>query len=673
MAASSYPSSLLDVPSFDARTRDFWRVVRKLPDGWHVWISLRSKDNGHDFLLVNNYPQATDRCIFVTHVANSIQVSGAIGGLQHTKKTYAGCTPVLASLTLGMDSISDDEKNSLNKDGIPFWDFSQPSSDLEGALLSACSSLPPVPISPENFEALRAYIAPEVVIPPENAAQHTKPDPNIIAANILDCLQEDILKHNLILSNEGQEVISETDKQHLLVTGVAGSGKSLLLLHKAILLSELNPESNCLILTFNQPLADELDERFERLLADERHGRTDALKKLKDDCPVAIMTFSKWCFKQLKNHYELKLDPKGRVTKGEKENLIQNVIGEITSNPQKQLPDKELLADEFSWIKDNLLRDNYLTSDRGDRGFKLNKEEQIIVHEAFTCYNDMLKKGNKYDWDDVPALLWEQVQKENKLFTYDAILVDETQLLPRVAFKLLQKALEPNGQLLFVADQTQGFLGRRTPVICKEIPDITTKHLSKNYRSTRKICEFATSFYKNRISEPSLNDSLASPDDCPYDSDIPSVKIIPVEYPQHESAILLKVLNELEEQTEGGAKPEDFLIIHEGFRELPKYLKDNLKDNLKEKIIDLKQKSKGSEKQGIRVCPLGRSAGLESPIVFILGIDKLLEDECDIRFIDNTKRLYMAFNRAVSGLVIFLPKKYENHSWFNHNLPQNSH
>jgi superfamily I DNA/RNA helicase len=63
----------------------------------------------------------------------------------------------------------------------------------------------------------------------------------------------------------------------------------------------------------------------------------------------------------------------------------------------------------------------------------------------------------------------------------------------------------------------------------------------------------------------------------------------------------------------------------------------------------------------IRVCSLNAATGLESPIVFLMGVRALYEREQSIRLSDeerlalirdNTRKLYMACTRAGQRLVI---------------------
>lgn len=63
----------------------------------------------------------------------------------------------------------------------------------------------------------------------------------------------------------------------------------------------------------------------------------------------------------------------------------------------------------------------------------------------------------------------------------------------------------------------------------------------------------------------------------------------------------------------------------------------------------------------MRVCTLNAATGLESPIVFLVGVHALFEQEQSVRLSDeerhdlirdNTRRLYMALTRAGQRVVL---------------------
>jgi hypothetical protein len=98
---------------------------------------------------------------------------------------------------------------------------------------------------------------------------------------LLDYDQEWVVKADLDLPAGGQAL---TDDFRLnIINGVAGSGKTLILLYRLRLLYHLYPRKRFLVLTHNRPLSHDMQGRFARL-----EGRLPE--------NIEWRTFSGWCY-----------------------------------------------------------------------------------------------------------------------------------------------------------------------------------------------------------------------------------------------------------------------------------------------------------------------------------------------------------------------------------------
>jgi superfamily I DNA and RNA helicase len=132
-------------------------------------------------------------------------------------------------------------------------------------------------------------------------------------------------------------------------------------------------------------------------------------------------------------------------------------------------------------------------------------------------------------------------------------------------------------------------------------------------------------------------------------------EIIPLTSEQDE---ITRVTNEVQALVHAGVPREHILIIHASYIGC-----DRLQERLNKALgpdatIDPKYAPRGEH---IRVCTLNAATGLESPIVFLVGMHELYEEEQSIRLSederlelirDNTRKLYMAITRAGRRLVI---------------------
>ena len=124
---------------------------------------------------------------------------------------------------------------------------------------------PSTPIDPIWLEKLRQRFTPEVVVTSDMTVR--MPVQRRLEAGLteylLDYDQEAAVKADLDLPDENQSL---TDDFKLnIINGVAGSGKTLILLYRLRLLYHLYPKKRFLVLTHNRPLSRDMEGRFARL------------------------------------------------------------------------------------------------------------------------------------------------------------------------------------------------------------------------------------------------------------------------------------------------------------------------------------------------------------------------------------------------------------------------
>lgn len=529
-----------------------------------------------------------------------------------------------ADLELALDPAPEDvrrgTKEDLTPEGFAAW--------LDGQLGAA--------LSVEQNERLRRAFAPEVVIPAQLTVR--KPIVRATGAELTDYLlsynQEWVLKHDLELSDEAEAAGDDLRLQ--LVNGVAGSGKSLILLYRARLLREFFPRKRVLVLTHNKPLILDLKRRYELLTG--------------SDPGVEWRTFQGWCMANWPTD-----EPRPTLVGLGERRAIMNAVW------QQHLADStlspELLQDEIDWLKDRLIttRQGYLEADRVGRGFALREAMRGRVYEAIRAYQAELQARGVLDFGDVPRRVWRALVEEGEPFPrYDVVLIDEAQFFAPIWFEIIKRVLEPrHGQLFMVADPTQGFLKRRQSWLASGLSVRgRTQRLERCYRTTREILAFATRFYQERL--PGDEEAVISADLQLAPAGLPP-EVIPLTSEQDE---LARVINEIRALVAQGAPLEHILVIHAEWQGALRAL-DRLRAEFGVARVAHPREQSGDGL--IRVCQLDSATGLESPIVFLMGTHRLIEAEGSIRIAeeerierarDTTRRLYMAMTRAGQRLVL---------------------
>jgi len=520
--------------------------------------------------------------------------------------------------------------------GEPHWvgkEFLQTESDLGWK-----DRLPSTPMESLWLEKVRQRFTPEVVVPSGMTVR--MPVERRIQAGLTDYLldydQESAVKVDLELPAESQSL--PDNFQLNIINGVAGSGKTLILLYRLRLLHHLYPGKRFLVLTHNRPLRRDMEGRFARL-----EGRTP------DN--IEWRTFNGWCY----HHWPEAQKWVEPLTLEARRKLLERVW---QSHLRNSAVSAQMFREEVDWIKDQLPMEleGYLSADRRGRGFGLHADQRKQVFEAMQAYQQALQQRNAWDWGDVPQLLWQFLESgQVQLPEYDVILLDETQFFAPLWIRLVQKALDPrNGHLFLVADPTQGFLGRGTSWKSLGL-DARGRihHLRHSYRSTREIMQFATLLYRQRLPGEKDEDILV-PDLLNMPSGV-FPEIISLTSPQDEIA---RLANEVADFVKKGCPKQHLLLFHtdgRGVRSLIEIINARLG---KDAARDPKDSYPGDY---VRVTTFNAGAGLESPIVFLAGLRQLFEEEQSLRLSDeerdelirnNTRKLYMAMTRAGQRLVL---------------------
>lgn len=629
-----------------------FRVLKSLPDTYFIWHHLAPwQPDSPDFLIVTY-----DRKVLLVKVSSSLAENATSAAqllLIDEDRPPLGfneakvITKFLKEVNLPPDTpletlvlFPNIPHNSVNESrlkrlaGEPQWagrELLQFGSENNWDYY-----LPSQALDVASLEKLRQLFTPEIVVPAEMTVRSNNDRRREAGLTdfLLDYNQEAAVKADLLIDPEGQAI--SKDIRLSIINGVAGSGKTLILLYRLRLLYHFYPDKKFLVLTHNRPLCHDMQGRF---------------AKMEGNLPDAIewRTFNAWCFQHWPREH-VWVDPLSAHKRAK-------IIHEVWQNSLLDTSINErMLVSEIDWLKDQVpvSQSDYLVIDRRGRGFSLSSNQRALMWTAITLYQHFLEQKELLDWGDIPQQLWKFVYKEQlELPHYDFILIDEAQFFAPLWVDLIQNALKPNAHLFLVADPTQGFLGRKATWKSLGLEARGRSHqLRRSYRTTREIMQFATLFYRLRLPDEKDDDILV-PDmlNMPNGA-IP--QIISLHSAQDEIA---RVVNEVEGFLNQGYPRNHLLLLHanwHGAKTLIEAINQRLGPNV---AIDPKDTYPGDY---VRVTTLNAGAGLESPIVFLIGLREQFEEEQSLRLSDedreslirdNTKKVYMAVTRAGQRLV----------------------
>jgi len=319
-----------------------------------------------------------------------------------------------------------------------------------------------------------------------------------------------------------------------LVRGVAGSGKSLVLMRRAQYLSERHPNARMLIMTFNVDLADNMREKLGYM------GLYD----------VEVTNFHKQCVKIFKDIGYQWREPIKRIGWLEQYQASRIQQAGLTV---------EFVDDELKWRKEvphenddeYLTNQEYLSIERKGRGGGLIRAKREIINAIYSDYEkyqSLLRgKGQAWlDWEDVGTMTSQFLEGDNCKFKacYDIIMIDEAQDFAPIWLNVAKKMLKPNGSLFLYDDPTQS-LFREFSWKEKGV-DVTgrTRILQIPFRNTRQIAQAAH--------------ALIHADPLISTSDIPVVRLQAAELREGETPVLQRFKSQEEEIREVRKKALSF-------------------------------------------------------------------------------------------------------------------
>ena len=341
------------------------------------------------------------------------------------------------------------------------------------------------------------------------------------------------------LNVEQRRIIEHKPNGHVLVKGVAGSGKTTVAVHKIPLLLKdycYEKDDKVLIITYNKSLINYVKYIYEEI---ERNKEEEQLSleiyERGNEDKLTIETIDRIMFRYFVSYIKnerLRIASDKQITRA----MIDAVISVKETYKNVNVLDTKNLSfikEEIRWMKScnyTNIKD-YQTIDRIGRisnnniesPHKLRKNSLIrqAIFEVMLKYNENLKKDKLVDEQDISLIALSQAQKQVEE-KYTHIIVDETQDLTRVQLEFI-KALYMNknySSMLFVSDTAQSIYpeawlvkGRSFTSIGLDMKGKATS-LYKSYRTTLPIAYAAYSLIaddKNIIDEdnfvkPSLID-----------------------------------------------------------------------------------------------------------------------------------------------------------------------
>ncbi|BDU36697.1 UvrD-helicase domain-containing protein [Vibrio nigripulchritudo] len=461
----------------------------------------------------------------------------------------------------------------------------------------------------------------------------------------LDYDQELATRFDMLEQADSSEE-SQDDFSVRLINGVAGSGKTLILINRAMAFCKKHPDKKVLLVIHNKPVTSDIKHRFEEWLG----GAPSNLK---------IETFHQFALNQQK-----KVSNNWRLTPLFGDKAVEPLRAQIfcdtnESYTQLKLTDGQIWS-ELEYINEYLIKDEdeYLEYERQGRGFALQKSQRMHIWKLYEMVVQTMSSPKGY----LPSLYVKNLallEDTTGLEKFDHILVDEAQFFAPSWLQLVKMSLISNGAIFLCADPNQGFLKSR--LSWKSVGFNVrgrTKRLNYSYRTTYEIMVAANALIEGIENDA---DDFVKPD---LERMVRGVKpqIIYSHTLQDEKT---RFLNELNECCRSDDIPLQQIMVLCSGSYSPWSLKRDIENTLgKGSVVncndwkDIKDNIGGK----IRLMNINSCTGMESGVTFVLGAGELMNQAKNIDLDDaerelaqqeSLRKLYVSMTRAGQRLVLF--------------------
>ena len=266
---------------------------------------------------------------------------------------------------------------------------------------------------------------------------------------------------------------------HLVVLGTAGTGKTVMAIHRAAHLADQRTENSgpTLLLTYNNSLVTYL-----RHLADGLRG-------------VTVETYAKFgrgylCSRgQMGPNQIAGPDPRRFYV----EQALKATAAEYKTNPFFDR-ETDFFLDELEWIDGNGLasEQDYLAVNRVGRMAALQPGQRHVVWQIREKYlAARIAGGYPYDWPGLPRAVRAALSADTTGRRYKHIVVDEAQDLSPESIRSLAAAVPADGSLTLFADYAQQIYGQRMSWRSCGLRVARAEVFLDNYRNSPEIARLA--------------------------------------------------------------------------------------------------------------------------------------------------------------------------------------
>ena len=428
------------------------------------------------------------------------------------------------------------------------------------------------------------------------------------------------------------------------VSGSAGTGKTVVALHRALNLAKQETTNKILLMSYSKTLSNDLDIKLKLLFENDRN------KLLK----VKVSTLNKEAYYYYREahfyFYKTRKDFDNIASDIQIKNFISVACKELQINDF----DQKFLFSEWNQIIDAWDMQEfseYKNIQRLGRGLQLGSIQRLKIWNIFSSLREMMKAKNLQTWNSVFGLVARYFEK-NPVKPYSNIIVDEAQDLGPIGLKFIRSLVEKKqNDLFFSGDLGQQIYEKPFSWLSAGV-DIRgrSNHLKINYRTSKQIYSLTSLLLPDTIEDVDGNEEERKGVLSVFEGPKPLINFF-----QNADEEKKELSNWLAELINNGVNHEEIAILCRSRNQFN--AAKNICDQMQIPNLEIKPNS-SFQKGCVSIMTMHRSKGLEfrAVVIFSCNNDVLpfpravqdAEDEQEKKQIIKTEEyiLYVACTRA---------------------------
>ncbi len=449
-------------------------------------------------------------------------------------------------------------------------------------------------------------------------------------------------KWTVFLHPEQQQLVEKEYSGAARVSGSAGTGKTIVALHRAVFLAKTNPDARVLLTTFSKPLANALQIKLRRLISNA--PRLGERLEVTDMDSVGLRLHGIHCKK----------------TSLASSEVIQQLIAQASkSTPEHKFSSRFLLS-EWQDVVDAWQLNSwgeYRDVRRLGRKTRLPEKQRITLWDIFAGVRAELQKQSLITTADMFAQVAEALATASHP-PFEFVVIDEAQDVNVAQLRFLSALGGDRPNSLFFA----GDLGQRIfqqPFSWKALGvDIRgrSKTLRINYRTSHQIRMQADLLLSPELADVDGNTEKRGGTVSLFNGPKPTMKVLDSEEQEIET-----VGSWLQQLQSEAIIPGEIGVFVRSEAELPRAIAAIEKAGLPFKVLDERIEMVSGH---VSISTMHLAKGLEFRVVAVMACDdeviplqeriETVGDDTDLEEVYNTERhlLYVACTRARDQLLV---------------------